>query len=268
MNDMARYYGMLIDGLEMEYLNGFAYNTITPAPEQTLPERFQRAEVVFRDKLWRDQLHEWDETCKPSSIAAHRELQAVAPDALSDSELITHLTKCRDHHASMMSQHFKFTGAAIVPTGDFLAHAEDWTGLARSELLGLLRGSASVSAGGSDELERLVTAIGSDPAALELLNSSDDASHALAALCTLEGEAGSAVSGYLDLVGYRPLDGFDISEPAALRAAGQRCCGQSALLWPGTTTAPPASRTALLMCAQKYPRSSATSSTSYLVKRA
>ncbi|MGA2530973.1 MAG: PEP-utilizing enzyme [Acidimicrobiales bacterium] len=215
-NDMARYYGMLIDGLEMEYLNGFAYNTITPAPEEAAPGRFHRAEEVFRDKLWREQLREWDETCKPSSIAAHRELQAVDPDALSDPELIAYLTKCRDHHAAMMRQHFKFTGAAMVPTGDFLAHAEDWTGLARSELLGLLRGSASVSAGGSDELERLVAAIGNDSPALELLNSSDDAGDVLTALRSLDGEEGSAVSGYLDLVGYRPLDGFDISEPAAL----------------------------------------------------
>ena len=32
----------------------------------------------------------------------------------------------------------------------------------------------------------------------------------------MAGEAGEAVSGYLDLVGYRLLDGFDISEPTAL----------------------------------------------------
>ena len=38
----------------------------------------------------------------------------------------------------------------------------------------------------------------------------------LTALRSLEGERGLAVSGYLDLVGYRLLDGFDISEPAAL----------------------------------------------------
>jgi rifampicin phosphotransferase len=215
-SDMARYYGMLIDGLELAYVNGFAYSTMTPAPEEVIPARFQRAEEVFRDKLWREQLREWDETSKPSSIAAHRALQAVDPDSLSDAELAAYLTRCRDHHAAMMSQHFKFTGAAMVPTGDFLAHAEDWTGLARAELLGLLRGSASVSAGGSAELERLVAAIGSDAAALELFDSGADPESVIAALRALEGEAGAAVSGYLDLVGCRPLDGFDISEPGAL----------------------------------------------------
>ena len=34
------------------------------------------------------------------------------------------LTRCRDHHAEMIYQHMRFTAAAIVPTGDFLAHVE------------------------------------------------------------------------------------------------------------------------------------------------
>ena len=58
-----------------------------PAPEEEIPQRFQRAEEVFAGKLWREQLREWDETVKPSSIATHREIQAVDPDALSDEEL-------------------------------------------------------------------------------------------------------------------------------------------------------------------------------------
>ena len=50
------------------------------------------------------------------------------------------------------------------------------------------------------------------------------------ALRSLPGEAGSAVSGYLDFVGYRPLDGFDISEPSAPSSCPMRCCGPSG--WP------------------------------------
>jgi rifampicin phosphotransferase len=215
-NDFARYYGMLIDGLQMAYVNGFAYNTVRPAPDAEIPQRFQRAEEVFQGKLWREQLRDWDETRKPSSIAAHREIQAVDPDALSDEELVTYLTRCRDHHAAMISQHMRFTAAAMVPTGDFLAHVGDWTELPPAELLSLMRGAAPVSAGGSAELERLTTTIAQDPAALELLQSDDDPGRVLAALRALDSDAGSAVSGYLDLVGFRPLDGFDISEPSAL----------------------------------------------------
>ena len=215
-NDFARFYGMLIDGLQIGYVNGFGYNQVLPAPEAEIPARFQRAEQVYAQKLWREQLRDWDENCKPSSIATHRELQAVNPDALSDAELVAYLTRCRDHHAAMIAQHMRFTAGALLPTGDFLAHVGDWTGLPPSELLGLLRGSAVVSAGGSDEMERLKSAIAQDPAARDVLASDGDPALVLARLRSLGGEAGAAVCGYLDLVGNRLIDGFDIAEPTAL----------------------------------------------------
>ena len=215
-NDFARYYGLLIDGLQMGYVKGFGYRQVLPAPEAEIPERFRRAEQVFAKKIWREQLRDWDEKCKPSSIATHRELQAVNPDALSDVELVAYLTRCRDHHSDMLAQHMRFTAGAVLPTGDFLAQVGDWTGLPPSELLGLMRGSAAVSAGGSDELQRLKQAFAQDPATREILASGGDPAQVLASLRSLEGEAGAAISGYLDLVGNRLVDGFDIAEPTAL----------------------------------------------------
>ena len=214
-NDFARFYGMIIDGLQMGYVNGFGYNQVLPAPEAELPERFARAEQVFPQKVWREQLREWDEQRKPAAIAAHRALQAVDPAALSDAELVAYLGRCRDHHAAMLVQHMRFTASALIPTGDFLAHASDWTGLPHSELLGLLRGSSEVSAGGSGEMERLKRAFEADAAARSALASAGDPAVTLARLSTLGGETGAALSAYLDLVGYRLIDGFDIAEPSA-----------------------------------------------------
>jgi rifampicin phosphotransferase len=215
-NDFARFYGLLIDGLQIGYVNGFGYNQVLPAPEAEIPERFQRAEQVFAQRLWREQVRDWDENCKPCAIATHRALQAVNPDALSDAELVAYLTRCRDHHLAMIAQHMRFTAGAMIPTGDFLAHVGDWTGLPPSELLDLMRGASAVSAGGSDEMERLKGAFAQDPAARELLASAGDPAQVLARLRSLGGEAGAAVSGYLDLVGNRLIDGFDIAEPSAL----------------------------------------------------
>lgn len=212
----ARYYGLLIDGLQMAYVNGFGYKQVVPAPKDDVPARFARAEEALAGKVWREQLREWDTQCKPASIEAHREIQTVDPDALSDSELAAYLRRCRDHHAAMIVQHMRFTASAMLPTGDFLAHAGDWTGAPHSELLDLLRGSAAVSAGGSDELERLKAAFAKNAAAREALASGGEPAAVLARLRSLEGEAGAAVTGYLDLVGCRPVDGFDISEPSAL----------------------------------------------------
>lgn len=214
-HEFARFYGMLIDGLEVAYVNGFAYNHVMPAPEAEIPERFKRADYALNHKLWREQLAAWDEKYKPSAIATHRELQSVDPDNLSDVELATYLTRCRDHHSAMLTQHMRFTASAVLPTGDFLAHVAQWTGLPHSELLGLMRGSAEVSAGGSAEMERLKRAFAQDASAARILETDGDPETAMARLRALGGEAGAALQGYLDLVGNRLIDGFDIVEPAA-----------------------------------------------------
>jgi pyruvate,water dikinase len=216
VSDFTRFFGMLLDSLEMAYINGFAYKSAKPVAPEEVPARMERAEELFRDRLWRGQLAEWDEAVKPDSIRTHRELQSVDPDALSDEELAAYLRRCHEHHAAMISQHMRFTAAAMVPTGDFLAHAVAWSGLPFSELLGLMRGAAPVSAGASAELDELVSAFEKDAGAREVLESDGDPAQVLAALRTLDGEAGAAVNAYLDLVGWRLLDGFDISGPCAL----------------------------------------------------
>jgi pyruvate,water dikinase len=214
-NNFARYYGLLIDGLQSAYINGFGYHQVLPAPEQEIPQRFQRAEEALAGKLWREQLREWDEEKKPAAIAKHRELQAVDADALSDDDLAAYLRQCHDHHSAMINQHMSYTAGAMIPTGDFLAHASAWTDVSQAELLGLLRGSAAVSAGGSSELEGL-KAIADDPDAMKLLQSDGDPAATLAQLRELPGATGAAVTDYLDLVGNRLLDGFDISGPTAI----------------------------------------------------
>jgi phosphohistidine swiveling domain-containing protein len=215
-SEFTSYFGMLLDRIEMQYVNGFAYSTRVPVADDEVPRRFQRADEVFEQKLWRAQLREWDETAKPASIKAHRELQAVEPDALSDSDLAEYLTRCRDHHQQMIYQHMRFTGAAMLPIGDLLAHLEDWTSVSPAVALSMLRGAAPVSAGASDQLERLIAAITKDDAARQLLESEGDPAQVLADLRALDSDVGTALSEYLDLVGYRLLDGFDISGRYAL----------------------------------------------------
>jgi pyruvate,water dikinase len=200
----------------MAYVQGFGYNQLLPAPEDQIPVRIARAEEVYARRLWREQLQEWDTQRKPAAIAAHRAIQAVDPDALSDAELAAYLRRCRDHHAAMITQHMRFTAAAVLPVGDFLAQVGDWTGLPPSELLGLMRGTTEVSSGGSDELSRLKQAFTQDAAARDLLADDGDPAQLLQRLRELGGAAGAAVAGYLDLVGHRLVDGFDIAEPTAL----------------------------------------------------
>jgi pyruvate,water dikinase len=214
--EFASAYGMLLEGLYMAYVNGIGYKQARPVADEEVPARFASAEAAMRDKLWRKQLADWDETYKPASIRAHLELQSVEPDALSDGDLADYLSRCRDHHKEMIYQHMRHTASAVVPVGDFLVHAGRWTGLDQAELLGLMRGSSPVSAGASQQMTALMEAIEQDPRAQQLLDSDDDPARVLEELRSLDPPTDAAVNAYLELVGYRLLDGFDISNPYAL----------------------------------------------------
>jgi pyruvate,water dikinase len=215
-HEFMAFYGTPLDAMETQYVNGFSYHSLRPAPDEEIPQRFARAEEVWERKVWREQLNEWDETFKPAAIKTHRELQSVDADALSGAELAAYLTRCRDHHSNMIFQHMRFTGSAMVPVGDMLAHLGAWTDVAPADTLAMLRGAAPVSAGASGELERLIAAITNDTAARALLDSDGDPGKTLAELRSFDGAVGAAMSEYLDLVGCRLLDGFDISGRYAL----------------------------------------------------
>ena len=160
---------------------------------------------MWERKVWREQLREWDETFKPAAIKTHRELQSVDADALSDDELVAYLTRCREHHSQMIFQHMRFTGSAMMPVGDLLAHLGAWTDVAPADALAMMRGAAPVSAGASGELERLIAAITNDTAARALLDSDGDPGKTLAELRAFGGDVGPAMS--------------DVSRPRRLSAA-------------------------------------------------
>jgi pyruvate,water dikinase len=212
---MARY-GILISTMQPAYLHGFGYSTMLPVAPDEIPERLARATEAFERKLWRDDLRNWDEREKPKAVARSRALIAVDLDGLSDDGLLAHLADCREHHREMTYQHMRHTAAAVVPTGDFVTQTIDWTGLPPSEVMPLLRGSAPVSGGVSDDFERFVAAVAADGAAQELLASDGDAGDLVAALRELPGATGEAANAYLDLVGHRLVDGFDIGDPTLL----------------------------------------------------
>ena len=88
-HEFMAFYGAPLESMETQYVNGFAYNTMQPAPDERDPASGSRAaEEVWERKVWREQLGEWDDTFKPAAIKIHRELQSVDADALSDDALV------------------------------------------------------------------------------------------------------------------------------------------------------------------------------------
>jgi len=214
--DMTAYYGVPVQTRRTAYVNGFCYGQMEPLPPDAFPERVQRVREVFEGKLWRDHVREWEEVRKPASMRANREIQAVDPDGLTDEELVDHLRRCRENHISMIRQHMAFTGTAVITPGDFLVHAREWTGLPTVKLLGLMRGASLVSGGASPQHAALVSAFRADPAARQALDTDEEPGKLLEHLRSEPSAAGHALDDYLDFVGYRLLDGFDISNRCAL----------------------------------------------------
>ncbi|HET7690814.1 MAG TPA: PEP-utilizing enzyme [Nocardioidaceae bacterium] len=213
---MTEFYGVPRQTVLIAFPGGFPYVQAVPVAEEDLPAREQRAEETFDKKLWRESAREWHEVRKPASIQANRDLQAVDPDALGDADLVEHLRRCRDNHAVMIAQHMEFTGTAVISPGDFLAHTKAWTGLPAVTLLGLMRGASTVSGGSSEQQAAMVAAFRADDAARKELDSDEDAGALLERLRRDPSAAGRALDDYLNLVGNRPLDGFDISNHCAI----------------------------------------------------
>ena len=98
-NNFARYYGLLIDGLQTSYINGFAYNQVRPGPRRGDPAALPaRRRGARREAVARPAAGVGRARSSPRAIAKHREIQAVDPDALSDDELAAYLLRCHDHH--------------------------------------------------------------------------------------------------------------------------------------------------------------------------
>ena len=225
--DFMRYYGILLERLAYRYVNGFGYKTAVPVADEEVPARFQRAEEVFAGKLWRDQLREWDETFKPASIATHKELQSVDPDALSDEELVS-----VPHALPRPSR------------GDDLpAHAPHRRGDRPHGRLPRARGrldrpaagrAARPHAGCGARFRRGVRraraatgAIAEDPAAREILESEDDAGDVLERLRSLDCDAGSGRRRIPRPRGDSARARLRHLEPIRARAAGLVAAGDS-----------------------------------------
>jgi pyruvate,water dikinase len=227
-------YGLLLDHLEPGYSQSFTYvqpvafgapkGAMGPPPKPVLRlltrlhpamrQRIGRSAKAIDSKLWREDLKRWDEEDKPAAIAAHRAVQAVDVEGLSDEDLERHLLRCAEHVADSVYLHHKYTIPASLPVGDFLAGATAWTGRTSGELLGLLRGRSAISRGfAAGELEDAgKTIASSDPARAIMAgpSSSPDKLEAFAA----DPVAGPAVSAYLDAVRWRSV-GYDVADKTA-----------------------------------------------------
>lgn len=229
-------YGLLLDYLEYGVVNGFAYNCahVVGAPlEAKAPppkwlfqlltrlhphvrQRIQASKAAFEQKLWRQDLKQWDETWKPELTRKYLELQSVDPTQLSLEDLIAHLKACYDAVAEAIYFHHRLNPCALLPLGDFLVQTQAWTGLEAQALLQLLQGATPVSIGAIAEIQHLAQAIRQQPEAASILNSQHSPTEILQQLQAMPGAVGDATKAYLNVVGLRVLTGYDVGDLSAL----------------------------------------------------
>jgi pyruvate,water dikinase len=228
----TRFYGLLLDHLEVAVINRFLY--IAPravgAPKSAqgppprlvfeivrrlhpaVRQRVRRAEVVFRDRIWRQDVERWDREWRPRLKAQADALLAEDPSTASDVQLADHMRRATEFLRDAAFIHHRLNFCAILPVGDFLVHAMEWTGLPAGELLQSMRGLSPASAGAIDELTRLRDALLESPDALALVNSTAADAAILAQLQARPDSAGAASRAYVDVVGLRILGGYDVAD--------------------------------------------------------
>lgn len=226
----TQFYGVLLDHLELAIINGFVYAAPRPvgAPKSAkgapprllfallrrlnapLRNRVKRAEVVLRDRVWRQDLKWWDDEVKPAIVAEARTLASEDLGALSNQALAGSVRRAADFAARTITWHHRFNCCVMLPQGDFLVHATEWTGLPPSDILQMFRGASPVSAGATAELRALRQAFEADPEAMALLHASVPAQATIDALAGRRDAVGAAVRTYLDLVGLRILGSYDV----------------------------------------------------------
>ena len=236
----SRHYGVLLDYLDVAVINRFIYYAPRPvgAPKSAkgtppklvfqvlqrvhpeLRRRIRRAEEVLRDRIWRQDVEWWDRELRPDMAAKGRALLSEDLSAASDAQLADHIRRATELLKHAVFTHHRLNFCSLLPVGDFLIHAMEWTGLSAGDLLQTMRGLSPVSAGAVDELVDLRKALLQAPDALALVKAGGVKSggadaDVLAQLQSRQDAVGAAFRAYVNVVGLRILGGYDVADPHA-----------------------------------------------------
>lgn len=227
-------YGLLLDSLDMAFVNSFLYvrsrgvgapvSATRPPPRWLFkviaalhPEirrRVASADRVFADKIWRREAQQWREIDKPATLKQGALLQGVNPQQLDAAELIGHLQECDAFVRETIIRHHELVFCVVIPLMDFVAHVQEWTGAGPSEIFPLFQGASPHSSDAVEELAAIQVA--ADDAARQLLRQNLPAGELLAAIRIGDSPFAKAIDSYLMRVGYRLLNGYDVSHKYAL----------------------------------------------------
>jgi phosphohistidine swiveling domain-containing protein len=224
--------GLLMDRIEWAFVARWAY--LCPRPVVALDEELDRAgweallatdralaarlacsERALEQRRWRGEVARWEGEVKPRLLAAHRALAAKRLERADAAALRSHLQACRENLRRSIYEHHRLNVAPVLPAGELLAQAREWTGRPLGELVPLLGGARSAPFGGAAaELGRLAAALREDREASAALDSDAPADEVLERVAARPGESGRALVACRRLAGCLSAGGcFDVAEP-------------------------------------------------------
>lgn len=227
-------YGMTLETLQYRSVDGWMYNQPRPlgAPAGSAPPPapilwlLTRLHPGYRDRARKggdpatrlaEDTARWTEVERPERIRVHRALLAERLDGLDGAGLADHLTRCVAAYADSVHCHGRLTIAANIGVGLFVDHVGSTLGVEAPEVLRALHGDSPVSAGDEPCARAAVDALRRDADARAILDRADvDPGRTLASLRDAPGEVGAAVAAWLDTVGQRTLDVYDVLQPRSL----------------------------------------------------
>jgi len=176
----------------------------------TLRKRINTAHEAFSNRLWLQDLQDWDQL-KQDSIARNTALQSIDLRNLSDDELLGHLEACYMNAEEMVYRHHKYTVGSIMPVGRFLDVATRNSSLSPAQVAPLLKGSTQVSTGIADEeLSSLAATI--KAAGISKFDLDEKSPEEALTLLRNNAEINSALNSYLAVTGHMLIGGYCISE--------------------------------------------------------
>lgn len=228
-------YGLVLDRLAYGAAGGWLFSQVRPvgaapgaAPPPKLvlqlvtrihPEYRRRARIardLFARRPWREDIERWHRVQKPGRIHAHLRLLRAPLAELDDAGLVAHLDECLAVYAESTELHGYLSVPALLAVGDFLDQAGEWTGKSAAELSAALAHTSPVSAGDEPERRAVLAALRADAGARASLEAEEEPGAVLGRLSASPGEVGASLRAYLDVVGYRTLNSYDLYDPYAL----------------------------------------------------
>jgi rifampicin phosphotransferase len=216
-------YGGLLETIEAALVNGFAYTCVrpfgAPAEPKGLPpkavfkammtlhpeirKRVRRSQEAMESRIWRDDMRRFTTEWAPPVEAHTARLLSAPIEQFNDATLADHLQEIYDHLKDSFFLHHRMNATRIIPVGDFIAHAQQWTGATTLEILTALRGASPDSRKGLAELSEVAALIASDAGLKQRVETDGDAESLIGDLESRTDALGDAVRRWIATVGHQ-----------------------------------------------------------------